>query len=185
MTTQGLTVSSMRVIASVNPSMMSQPTPYDELVQRQSADAYYLRQEIRNAGAISRRLRWEVRWAIVAPPLSLAIYLWSEGAFVTMFQFDPGTLLFWFFILAEIGVGAGWAYAAIYRCISRRLLARRLSNLSPGDRVAVLRPLLEDPLQDTRQIAEPLFRGLSVPPREVVAVAAPEARGVELVASNH
>ena len=78
-----------------------------------------------------------------------------------------------------VGLAVGLPLARSCRALRLVLLRHRLASLSPADRSEVLRPLLTDPLDDTREIAAPLFREFGSG-YEISPAAARESRGDEV-----
>src|SRR5207244_6422787 len=77
-----------------------------------------------------------------------------------------------------IGITFGFPLAAAYRARQRRRLRRQLAGFSRAEQVALLTPLLQAPVDDTRKLVAPLVRELGAA-SELTPAGAPGGSGSE------
>jgi hypothetical protein len=73
---------------------------------------------------------------------------------------------------------------ALYWPVRGRSLRRALQALPPDQRLAALRPLLNDPCRQTQVLALPLLQECRASGTELVPAAVPEGRGSEAIAAG-
>jgi hypothetical protein len=138
-------------------------------------DVRALQQHVRATGREVRATRiscWAVLMAIPCLITLVGLVLSPLGAFGPALLFLGGALLATGCVALPI--------AAAIRRLNRATLRRRLQTLAPPEREAVLLPLQQDQLGDTRKIVAPLIRELRAGlPGEVIPAEPADGRGNE------
>jgi hypothetical protein len=141
-----------------------------------------LREEVRRAGEQTSILRWRWFWRsasllALAGVVTFALAALSPGL---------GVLALFALLAAPFGiliVICTFPGVLVWRWGKQQLLSDRLARIPKTELSAILVPLRQDEISDTRAIAAALIRELGVPqedaPRRELTPAAPEARGDE------
>ena len=140
--------------------------------------------EMRRAGRVSRRMRLGYQGGLFVFPILLSVGLVALIFPLSRAGFSSrtGSLVLTavaVVALAVVNVTADAAVAA-YRRRQQRRLCRRLADLRPDEREAVLLPFLKSPEPSVRELAEAVMAG-AAPGREPVPATPPAGRGDEAV----
>lgn len=164
------------------------PTAHDERLS-------VLREQIVDAGKAVQRLRKRILWTTIGL-LTLPVVIFSLGGFMTgsAWQLEDALLGFIlsmrFFVapaMAQaivIGLVLAIPIAAVYRNSQGGTLRRRLALDSSADLAAILLPLQNEKLGDTRKVVAALLRELGVTDTELVPAEPTAGTGTEATSSE-